>query len=189
MNIKLIASLIFLLVVTINLRAQKKETNNQEKVKFETTGQIGIMEGENGTSFELQMINGIKHKTFSAGIGLALDYYVMRSIPLFFALRKDLVNKSQSPFIYTNGGINFPWVRESYSWISDTDPGVFYDLGLGYRFALNSNSILLSAGYSLKTFSQDESYPIYCLVGPCPEQVNHFSYKLRRLSIKAGFSF
>ena len=69
--------------------------------------------------------------------------------------------------------------------------GLFYDLGIGYSIPLKSNAIVLSAGYSFKSYSSRENmYYYWWYYNPDnSEDYVYHDYKLRRISIKAGFSF
>src|SRR5262245_27408802 len=106
--------LFFSIFVSCTLFAQQAKENRAAKkncgCSFNSLAQLGILEGEAGTAFQLQTINGIQFKTWSAGIGVGLDYYKYRSIPLFLDLRKYILNKPRTPFLYADGGIHFAWV-------------------------------------------------------------------------------
>jgi hypothetical protein len=177
---------IFFILLYCGIHAQD---TSRSKLRFESTAQIGFVEGQMGTSAQLQLVNGIRFKYFSAGIGVGLDYYAMRSIPLFIDLKKDILKNGKSPFIYADAGVNFPWKTRSFEWVSDTDAGIFYELGVGHRFPVKSHAIMLSLGYSFKSYAHEEVQEVWCLVPPCPVITQHFDFKLRRLSVKAGFSF
>src|SRR5687768_4020311 len=74
---------ILLLFLFQGIAAQK------QKPKFTSINQAGVTWGGSGQTLQLQSINGIFYKTFSAGVGVGLDYYWQRTIPLFIDLRKD----------------------------------------------------------------------------------------------------
>lgn len=163
--------------------------NSKAKPVFQSVNNVGMIEGEAGSAFQIQTINGIKFNSVFVGLGVGLDYYVLRSIPLFVDVRKDILTTEKTPFIYGEAGLNLPWAGNSYDWISDTDPGWFYDVGVGFRIPAKSSAFLISAGYSFKSYSHEEKFSTWCIFQPCPENVNQFDFKLRRLSVKAGFSF
>ncbi len=175
---------VFLLLFCFTAFAQQ-ETSGK---KFQSINLLGIMEGEAGTGFQIQTINGIKLNKNFIGVGVGLDYYFMRSIPLFIDLRREML-ASRKAFVYADGGINFPWQDQSFDWEIKSSSGLFYELGIGYRIPLKGCSFLMSGGYSYKRFDQKESYPIYCLLPPCPEQVYYYKHELRRISVKMGISF
>jgi len=182
----------FILIIVIIL--QSADVNGQKnKPAFHSVLQAGILEGKEGTSFQLQSINGIKYRNWSTGIGVGLDYYHTRSIPVFLDIRKMIFNRSQSPFIYASGGYNFPWLRTRDEFMYndiDSKAGLYYDAGIGYQLSvLKNNSLFFSAGYSFKRFSEKVSQYTYCLTGNCPEYKQRFDYYLRRLSIRTGLQF
>jgi hypothetical protein len=182
----------FILIVIIILPSAI--INGQKtKLNFYSAVQAGILEGEEGSSFQLQSINGIKYKTWATGIGVGLDYYHTRSIPLFLDIRKSIFNSSKSPFVYASGGYHFPWstTKDKFGYANlDSKAGIYYDAGIGYRLpVLKNNSLFFSAGYSLKRFSQEVSYYTYCLTGNCPEYRQRFDYSFRRISIRTGLQF
>src|SRR5215203_3590562 len=82
------------------------------KPAFTSINQVGIGWGGSGEGLQLQTINGLSYKTYSAGIGIGLDYYWARTIPLFIDLRKNIFSKKQTPFVYADLGLNMPWVKE-----------------------------------------------------------------------------
>ena len=104
---------------------------------------------------QLQTVQGIRYGKWFAGIGAGLDYYHMRTIPLFLDIRREFFNKKNAPFLYADGGYNFAWARDrdKSEWSNISfDGGLFYDVGLGYRIgtASKQNGFLISAGYSFK---------------------------------------
>jgi hypothetical protein len=174
------------LVLQAGAQDQKKGT----KPSFTSINSIGMLEGQGGTSFSIQSINGVRLNSFSVGVGLGIDYYLVRSLPLFVDVRKDLFSKKQSPFIYLNAGTNFPWEKQAESWQQvDLKGGLFYEGGVGYSWPLKSASFVLSLGYSYKAFKEKISYDVFCIDGNCPEINETRAYQLRRLSIRAGFRF
>jgi hypothetical protein len=164
-------------------------------VRFTSILQAGLLDGAANTAFQMQTINGIRYKTWMTGIGVGLDYYKVRGIPLFLDLRKNILERKETPFLYGDIGMHFSWVKNSqdYVWTKTTySNGLFYELGGGYKFSLpRERGITLSAGYSVKTVSQ-KNYGIGAcpFFGPCPEVIyEKYDYIFRRLSIKAGFIF
>src|SRR3954471_10659348 len=77
---------------------------NKSRIKFQAEVQVGPLDGQRGTYIQLQSVNGVSYKGYFLGIGTGLDYYFMRSIPLFLELKKNLFNKGNTPFIYADGG-------------------------------------------------------------------------------------
>jgi hypothetical protein len=158
---------------------------------FSSIYSVGIIEGENGTSLQLQTVQGIRYGKWFAGIGAGLDYYHLRTIPLFLDIRREFFNGKNAPFIYADGGYHFAWARDrdKSQWTKiDYDGGLFYDVGLGYRIATagKQKGFLISAGYSFKYLKESRSSQV-CINWNCQEETNEwFKYKLNRLSLKIG---
>ena len=180
----LFSGLLFSLLATA-----QKDSTKKLNVKFTSINSIGLLEGEAGSAFHLQTINGVQYKTIFAGVGVGFDYYVLRTIPLFIDLRKYFCNKPQTPFIYADAGMHFAWPGKADNAQAKTHPGLYYDAGVGYRVPVKSNAIIFTAGYAFKKYTQDETFTTWCLTPPCPESESHYELSLRRIAIKAGFSF
>jgi hypothetical protein len=148
------------------------------------------MEGQIGSAFQLQTINGLKYKTFAAGIGVGLDYYSERAVPVFLDVRKDLFSKTNTPFVYIDGGIPFIWKKEKDA-ITEPEYSnqVMYEAGIGYHLPMGKHAqFLLSAGYSYRSYTE-YSYPLYWIYAYPVEKKERFDYQLRRISIKMGIAF
>ncbi len=180
------------LFVVIALAMTVGATAQTSKISYGGLVQAGLLEGERGSAFGLQTVQGLKYKTWSAGIGTGLDYYHTRSIPLFLDLRKTFSKKDKGAFVYADGGYAFPWLTtaDKANFINKAKAGAYFDAGVGYGFALKKkNRLFFSAGYSYKAFKTIYEYVICPFIGPCFTQSEIQAYKLRRLSIKAGLSF
>jgi hypothetical protein len=177
------------LVLLAALPAMAQQETNSNKVVFQSINQLGLMVGETGNEFQIQTINGIKMKTFFAGIGVGIDEYQMRSVPLFLDLRKEWKLTGKTPFVYADAGMHFIWDNSKSEMVSYDQPGLFYDLGIGYRIPVQSNAFLLSAGYSFKSYTSKYPQYYYWMWNSNPEQYQTNEYELRRISVKLGFSF
>src|SRR6187399_3304819 len=80
-----------------------------EKKSFTSQISSGIVEGEQGPSFHIDLLNGIRYKTWFAGIGTGLDYYYYRSIPVYLSGIKYLSPRNHSFFIQGDAGMNIVW--------------------------------------------------------------------------------
>lgn len=187
-------SIILLLLCTpVLLIAQEQaKKKNDCGCSFSSINQAGLLEGSAKSSFNLQTINGLQYKTWFAGIGVGLDKYRFRSVPVFFDLRKDLVKKWNTPFLYGDIGVNFPWVQDAENrwWErSEFDRGLYYDAGVGYKLNLGKGrGLLFSGGFSMKRIRETRYIIGSCpIVGPCAEQEGErFSFTLKRFAFKAG---
>jgi hypothetical protein len=159
---------------------------------FHSFNQIGLLEAETGSAFQIQSVNGMQYKSWFGGFGVGLDYYRFRSIPFFLDLKKSFQNDGNGLFLYADGGIHFLWPLDSQKTYAEAAyKNSFYaDIGMGYRLLLvRKTSLLFSAGYTYKKVV--EQYPVNCDLwfGPCHATTDRYDYDLNRLSIKIGVSF
>jgi len=191
--------LYLLLIITVVASCFECRAQKQHRVGFTSINQVGILEGDNGSAFQLQTINGVKYRSWSAGIGVGLDYYYLRSIPLFLDLRRNLWNKTNTPFIYADGGLQFAWPTPGQKFSSGNGKYYnrpFFDVGIGYKSAIGKhNALLLSAGYTEKYVYEKMGTPVYYMYtdfypSPAPTYIpDRYAYTLRRIAIKIGWEF
>lgn len=170
------------------LQAQDSTQTMKEPIRFQNILQVGLLLGESQSEFEIQSINGIKWKTFSGGIGIGVDNYFFRTVPLFIDLRTDILKKQNTPFVFADAGMQFPWVQnaqKSYNIDPEYKSGFYFNAGAGYKInMLKRNAIVFSAAFSLKKV--DETGAV-CGVVSCTEP-NTYEYTFRRLSLKIGWT-
>lgn len=178
-----------------NAAAQQNDDKNPWR--FHSVNNIGLLEGETGSAFQLQTINGAQYKSWFGGAGIGIDYYRYRTIPLFFDLRKEFGKSSNKVFVYTDLGVSFSWLtdnqKKTYQINDHYSNGFYTDLGLGYTVAIGKNNgLLICLGYSYKkmteTFTSVYAYNPYTDIGQ-PDQTEKINYSLNRLSIKLGWAF
>ena len=179
--------------------AQQKKSS----FKFSSINSMGLVSGQSQTTFTMQTINGVKYKSWFTGVGISLDNYGYRSIPVFVDIRKSFGNKEWQPFIYADAGINF----SLYSSVmpkqqNGIDANKFYNTfygegGIGLSKPINNKTkFILSVGYSFKHFSYlqyNNYYYTPVLITPytfvSSYNTSQFDFYYRRLSIKMGLEF
>ncbi|MDB5207422.1 MAG: hypothetical protein JWR72_2497 [Flavisolibacter sp.] len=181
-------SLLFILIFYSTVAIAQKRS-----FPLEGNIQAGLLEGEKGSAFQLSMMGGLRYKTWTTSVGTGLDYYGIRSIPLYLNVQKRLFNRTQTPFLYLGSGYHFPWVNTDYkdSWReTKTKGGLYYSGGIGYQLpAIKKAALFFAAGYSLKQYFEEVTSLSPCLIAPCPEYKEKFKYRLRRLSVTTGLRF
>lgn len=188
-----IASLLLcMLVLSFQTIAQVK--GSRKKISVQSISNIGLLEGSNGSSFSLQTILGKQFNKSFSGIGVGLDYYRFRSIPLFVDLRQEFGKSRNAFFIYGNMGYNFDWLTDegkqetSFSTIAKFKGGVYYDAGIGYKYAFKDfQALLFSVGYSYKQIRVKDFARSVCIVGTCPLETEIYRYSLPRWVVKVGW--
>ncbi|HTB25881.1 MAG TPA: hypothetical protein VK711_10935 [Puia sp.] len=192
---------ILFIMLTMNVGiASAQQINSSGPWQFHSMNNVGLLEGETGSAFQIQTINGVKYKSWFAGIGLGMDFYRLRTIPLFADFRKEFGKSNNKIFVYSDIGINFSWVTDQQKTMNvENDKfhnGFYGDWGLGYKVKVNrKNNFLLSLGYSYKktveTYDQIY-YPPGIFYGPETQpndQGQKINYSLNRLTIKIGWEF
>lgn len=179
----------------IQVSGQQKQSAAQWV--FHSVNNIGLLEGEAGSSFQIQTINGAQYKSWFGGIGLGLDYYRYRTIPLFLDIRKEFGNGSNKLFLYSDMGVNFCWLTDNqkmnYYLDDQFKNGMYADFGAGYKIGLGKSDhdhLLLSLGYSFKKLKETYDAPEYFYPPAAgPASKDEINYSLNRLSIKIGWEF
>lgn len=167
----------------------------QGKAIFSSQNYIGLLEGESGTEFQVQTINGIKYRTWFIGLGTGIDGYYLRSIPAFLSLNKDfLKSANRNFFIAVSGGVNFPWEKDNHhnGWGYTAEKlltGIYWEGGAGYKIGIGKgkDALLMLIGYSYKHLG--EKLTNVYITTPELDPAERFDYRLRRLSLKMGWNF
>lgn len=164
--------------------------------RFHSINSIGLLEGEAGSAFQLQTINGVQYKNWFAGAGAGLDYYRFRGVPIFLDIRKIFPLATNTFFVYGDIGMHAPWLTQKQkdsnyyiSVLSDFKNGLYTDAGAGYQICLgNKAALLISAGYSFKSLRGTQiDYSPMSYDGP--PAITKLRYDLSRLSVKMGLKF
>lgn len=192
--------LLFLVVLTgcVFITSAQEANQGQPAKKgcscsFSSITQVGDLYGSKGTYFQIQTINGIRYKTWFAGVGAGIDFYTRGGFPVFLDVRKDIFEKRSTPFLYADAGIHLvrDRIEKESQWYQNTYSNGFYgDAGIGYKLVLQgAGRLLVSAGYSYKNINRRYEYVSTCPTARCYE--NYYTYKnyLHRLSVKLGLQF
>lgn len=185
--------LILLLFLLIKNEITAQETKKEKKF---LSSQIssGIVEGEQGTSFHVEIVNGIHYKTWFGGIGTGLDYYYFRSIPVYLSGIKYLSKRNHSFFIQGDAGMNFAWVEARTNVWNEVShefkPGIYWNGMLGFATGLDrKNSFSFGMGYSYKNLKEVREMAIMCFNPPCENTFETYKYNLKRLTLRLGWHF
>src|SRR3954467_15161330 len=129
--------LCFTLVVCCSAIVCGQQKTEPGRCQFHSVNSVGLLEGETGSAFQIQSINGMKHGSWFTGIGVGLDFYRYRTIPLFIDFRKEFGHRANKFFAYADAGVNFAWLTDKEKQIYQMDDhfsaGFYTDLGLGYK--------------------------------------------------------
>jgi hypothetical protein len=188
MKLKLICIFFIALLNSFSANAQKK------KIKFDSINQFGIVGGESGMSSAFQTINGIKFSNWFSGIGVGVDNYRYKTLPLFIDGRRYFDDENKA-FVYADLGYNFPLKNKPgkeipYYSSYDFTGGIYTDIGIGLQFPLNKkSSFLFSIGYSYKKIQNKIGVYICPFIGPCFVDYSKYDLEYGRMVLKAGLEF
>lgn len=165
-------------------------TAQQQRMAFASVLQAGLLSGYNGQAASLQTINGVQKGNWMAGVGVGIDFYGQRSVPLFASVHRSFGKQRKQVYAYVNGGVNFRWLeaRDDYKRNYESSPGICYEGGVGWKVrAFGNGGVLISAGYSYKQFS--EQLPMYMWLSMQPlngQPMATYTYQLRRIVLRLG---
>ena len=206
--IKQVTSFLIFVMLSWQCLAQEVPANNSpakihssstaHRWQFHSINQVGLLYGENGSAFQVQTINGVQYKSWFAGIGVGIDEYRFRSIPLFADFRKEFAVGAGYLFIYGGIGMHFMWLTDKqkddyhlgYYQKAHFSNGLYYDAGIGYKVKLNNRiAFFVSPGFSHKD-TEMKSPTFSCpFTGPCYPLPERYNYALNRLSVNLGIIF
>lgn len=187
---------LLLLVITGTALAQA----NKDKAGYYLIPQAVLLNGDQSVSGQVQLVAGMEKKQWNIGLGTGIDYYKVRTIPLFIDLRACL-GKARSLFAYADLGTNIAWPLESQyrkTWtitgnsLSSFNNGFYGDWGIGYSLkGQQRKGIVISLGYSVKTITEHYKELTYWIVpfpqpGSAQDRERKLDYTLNRITLKLG---
>jgi hypothetical protein len=186
MKLKFILVSVAFLLFVIFSQAQQKE-----KLHYTTNNAIGLLCGQTGGELQVQTINGVRYKTWSAGIGIGIDYYYQRTVPVFADLRKSFFK--QHAFIYADFGSSLPWIKDEVNFspaIIKYKAAFYGDWGIGYSIpVLRKLRFTTSLGYCHKELKKSYEYQEQWTPVPGWKNFDQYHYSFNRYSLKIGLGF
>lgn len=177
--------------------AQKK------KSMYFIVPQVALLNGDQSVSSQLSLIGGWEKNKWGFGLGAAIDYYKVRTAPIFLSTHYYL-NKTKQFSAYASLGTNIAWPLENQfannfnrvGWSSIQHKGfkngMYTDWGIRYLF-LNSklNGLTIALGYSTKSVTENFDETIYnpMIIGPASITIvpRTLDYKFNRIAITIGY--
>lgn len=153
---------------------------------------VGLLAGANKNALQLQVVNGVKYKTWQAGLGAGLDDYNTRSVPLFLQVRKAVTAKAATPYVYVDAGYHLPYLKDTEKFLTEVEKGGFYgEGGIGYEVAaLKKHGFFFGLGWRVKMYTLKVNTMPYLSVWPPPENAfRDYDYTLTAVTLKTGFRF
>jgi hypothetical protein len=164
------------------------------KLKFTSINAIGILNGYGASPFAMETINGIRYKSLSTGIGVAVDNYAYRTIPLFIDVRKRFGKHGFQPFVFAEMGVSVPLQTDALPKTlygqpaNDLKNGFYGEWGVGLQKQIaKSCAFFVSVGYSYKQFKY-KNYQYYFPVSPDDNEPPYikYNYSYNRIALRMG---
>ena len=186
----------FIFICLLQLSAQEKHRWDG----YYMVPQIGLLNGDHAVSAQVMMVAGKMKKNTGIGIGAAIDYYKIRTVPVFIDLRKNFSLAGRPLFAYLNLGYNIAsplssdYQQAGYSWFNKYNDrfasGFYSDMGFGYLFSDKSHkTFFISIGYTMKTITEkydERSYNDFPPYNQYYDAERKFQYLFNRLVLKIG---
>lgn len=164
------------------------------KPRFSSMNSIGFAAGQSPPDIILETVNGIKFSDWFTGVGIGVDYYRYKTLPLFMDGRW-FFGDDKNGFIYGDMGYNFPMKNKPGKEINyynsyHFNGGVYTGIGIGYQAPLyKKSSVLFSLGYSYKKMETKIGVNVCPFTGPCYVDYSKYDYSFGRVMVKAGLVF
>jgi len=191
---KFIIVLAFILI-QMSCLGQDSTAKKTHKNSFGLSVYGGLLEGQSGTSFNIQTVGGVRRLNWYYGLGAGLDHYFLRSMPVFASVNRYLISGKNRFFVQGEAGANFVLttreINRGNNVINDKFlPGLYWSGGIGFSTPVGKrNAVMFNVGYSFKQITEDREKAVQCLVPPCPPSNEHYKYDLRRIGVKIGWFF
>lgn len=183
-----------IILITTILFTTVFTTFGQKKIQFHSINSFELISGQSPVSIGFQTINGFGFSNWYFGIGIGVDKYHYKTLPLFFDARK-FFGTGKRAFVYGDIGYNFPMKnkpgKEIYYYSSyHFTGGIYTDIGIGYQFPLyKKNSLAFSLGHSYKKLVSKIGTTNCPFIGPCFENYSNYEFSYGRIILKAGLVF
>jgi hypothetical protein len=185
-----------ILIVLCAMPAMAQKTG---KPKLNIIPEISALNGNSTVSVAHSLTALFFKNGWGFGAGAGIDYYKIRSVPVFVSGRKEFSKTDHHLFGYAQFGYNIALALDNQHFHpgnyltfgnSRFSNGIYSDVGIGYAL-LNKNrkGLEFSIGYSAKTLTETYIETIYGDFPPYSiQQSQHsFRYSLNRLALKVGF--
>jgi hypothetical protein len=183
-----------ILILMISFMVSLSASAQKNKIRFHSVNTVELIGGESQSAIGYQTVNGIKFSNWFSGIGVGVDDYRYKTLPLFVDGRWFL-GDDKSGFIYGDVGYNFPMKNKPGKEIYYYDSyhftgGIYTDIGIGYQVPLyKKSSVLFSLGYSYKKMETKIGVNICPFTGPCYVDHSKYDFSFNRMILKAGLVF
>ena len=158
---------------------------------FKSVSTVGFSIGQSPPQLLLQTVNGLIVKDWFAGVGVGLDEYGIKSLPLFADIRWNF-GEQKKGFIYGDIGYNFFLEDKSKDnlfavTVSTYKGGLYSDIGVGLRAKfIKKVNMVFTLGHSYKRIKNTQVTTICGIIPPCFDETSRFTHNYGRINLKVG---
>lgn len=183
------------LVLVAFLSAPATAQKKQNPVSLYVMPQGSLLAGDHSASGAPLLTAGIQYRNWLFGAGGGVDYYKVRSVPIFAETRYAFGKKPASFFAYAHGGYNIANAKQyqhsAYNIVNSVyNNGWLAEGGVGYNFwNRQKRGLSLGIGYSVKTLQErytDHNYIDNFLSIPSTHKL---TYTFNRIVFTAAIKF
>jgi hypothetical protein len=166
--------------------------SQKQKLKFHSINTAGLAIGQSENNAIIQSVNGVALSTWYYGVGIGIDYYKYRTMPLFIDVRRSF-GRNSNGFVYGDAGYGFnlknkPGNEVGYYNSYSFKGGLNTDVGIGYKTdPLKKCSVIFSIGHTYKTMQSRIGIAPLCL--ECEPYFYDFKFGYGRIIIRTGVEF
>jgi hypothetical protein len=190
MCVKRIITLLLLLSCSVAALAQRAA------VGFYVMPQEAMAFNSEDASGQVVLSAGASYKKIMFGVGSGIDWYGLRSVPVFAEGQFNFSGKLEHVFAYTKLGINInkltdKQLAEQFEYTgTGFSRGMYTDFGLGYSLYNNhSRGLQFGLGYSVKTVKQNMSDIIYSSYPLSNQTGRSYTYTFHRYMLSVAYRF
>lgn len=171
----------------------------RSKPKMYLSPQASILVGE-ATSGQLLFSSGVHFKSLAVGAGAGVDFYTLRTVPVFLELHKGFRAGEKTIWVFGDGGLNLPALTSDQKsngkdrWTvyqnEKFSSGYYMNGGIGVTlFEQKERQLLVLIGFGKKTMKQYYEQRVW--MGPqTPVWEPHtFKYEFNRWLIRLAYRF
>jgi len=165
--------------------------------------ELGLVNGDNQVNGIVAVHGGWQRQQWTVGIGTAVDYYQIRSAPIYVASQYTFSKQlHKSPFVSAKFGANIAWplatqgraIDYEGTRMTNFNNGYYGELSIGYQWRVGKQQYVKAMlGYSVKTMQEQylETMPSILPVPmpPTVTEVRSWDYNFQRIQLGVAFQF
>lgn len=174
-----------------------------KKTAYFIQPEAALLNGDRSASAQVKLIGGFEKNKWGFALGAGVDYYKIRTAPVFLTSHYYL-NNTKRLSAYASAGINIAWALENQytnhsgnSWWPNNkgsfSNGLYGDVGIRYAVSKKATKgFNIGIGFSVKTIAEHFTENVF-IPSPGPGPVppinvdRTFNYQFNRISLSISY--